>query len=69
MITPIYGLGCNSGPNGPAKTNECNPPQPPVVGIDGRLWCPAENCHGSLHRTRTPERCPECLQEIERDAK
>jgi len=42
--------------------NEDNPPTAPIVGIDGRLWCPA--CRYQIHRTRTPERCPDCLQRI-----
>ncbi len=48
---------------GPTANNANEPARPPVVGADGRKWCPA--CRGSLHRTRTPARCPECLQKIE----
>jgi hypothetical protein len=42
-------------------------PQPIIVGVDGRLWCP--ECRSQLHRTRTPERCPECLQALIREVK
>jgi hypothetical protein len=48
---------------GPPNNNSRKPPAAPVAGIDGRLWCPA--CRGSLHRTRTPAACPECLQPLE----
>jgi predicted amidophosphoribosyltransferase len=48
---------------GPPNNNSRLPPAAPIVGVDGRLWCPA--CRGSLHKTRTPARCPECLQALE----
>ena len=53
-VPPIYG---------PPNNNSRLPPAAPIVGIDGRLWWPA--CRGSLHKTRTPARCPECLQALE----
>ena len=60
-LSPIYG---------PPNNNSRNETAEPVVGIDGRLWCPGRHadgtiCHAQLHRTRTPARCPECLQALE----
>ena len=48
-------------PTGPLN-NSRNAPAAPVAGIDNRLWCPT--CRASLHKTRTPARCPECLQPL-----
>lgn len=54
MIRPsIYGQSNNAG----------SEPLATIVGIDSRLWCPS--CRGSLHKTRTPASCPECLQPLE----
>jgi len=44
------------------NNNSRNAPAAPIKGIDARLWCPA--CRGSLHRTKTPPVCPECLQPL-----
>jgi len=55
MIPSIYG---------PPEDNRDAPPQPPIVGVDKRLWCPA--CKYQLNRKWPPDRCPECLQRIER---
>ena len=63
MITPrppIYG---------PPNNNSRNAPAAPVEGIDGRLYCPGRNadgtiCRASLHKTRTPPVCPQCLQPL-----
>lgn len=52
---------------GPPSNNSLRPPAAPIVGVDGRLWCP--ECRASVHRTRTPARCPECLQALIREAK
>ena len=54
---------------GPPNNNSLNAPAAPVVGIDGRLYCPGRNadgtiCRASLHRTRTPSACPQCLQPL-----
>ena len=57
MTTPLLPIF------GPPSNNSRNEPAALIVGIDGRLWCPA--CRGSVHKTRTPYRCPECLQALE----
>jgi hypothetical protein len=56
-------------PTGPLN-NSRNVPAAPIPGPDGKLWCPGRNadgtiCRAILHKTRTPERCPECLQALE----
>jgi len=55
-------------PTGPVN-NSRNVPATPIPGPDGKLWCPGRNadgtiCRASLHRTRTPDRCPECQQPL-----
>ena len=47
-----------------SSNNSEKPAALPIVGVDGRKYCPA--CKGYLSRTKTPPRCPECLQEIDR---
>jgi hypothetical protein len=62
---PIYG---------PPNNNSRNEPAAPIIGIDGRMYCPGRHadgriCHAQLHRTRTPAACPECLQPLIREVK
>jgi hypothetical protein len=52
-VSPIYG---------PPNNNSLQPPVPPKVGVDKRLWCP--KCLASVHKTRTPKACPDCLQPL-----
>lgn len=46
----------------PVDNNRNAEPQLPIVGGNGRIWCPA--CQYQINRKRPPERCPECLQRI-----
>lgn len=47
---------------GPPNNNSRCEPAAPIRGVDGRLYCPA--CRGSVHKTKTPAACPECLQQL-----
>ena len=49
----------NFGDNRDAK------PMPPRRGPDGKLRCPGYHCAGILNR-HTPDRCPDCLQPLEK---
>lgn len=47
------------------KDNRDAAPLPPKKGDDGRLKCPGKDCAGIINKI-TPERCPNCLQPLEK---
>lgn len=50
---------------GKPKDNRNAAPLPPRQEEDGRLKCPGQDCSGIINKV-TPERCPNCLQPLEK---